>query len=110
MRAHDGAELRGRRARCALFAEPNRARVRVVAVGQEYGVDEEAVLGGSVEFVLEVDGRRRLEDRVMDVLRVCEMAAAREGLAREAVELAKGPRGCEPDEILIAARLLAYLP
>ena len=62
---------------------------------------------GTVEFVLCLPADRRLEDRVLDVLRVCELAAADEKLDPRQVRLVTPASEREPDEFLIAARLLA---
>ena len=58
---------------------------------------------GVAEFVFQEPAGRRLEDRVLDVVRICKVACATQGVDGEHVELAKD--GEVPDEFLIVEHL-----
>lgn len=107
IRAHDGTRLSGLRARTRLPAGRQQARIRIAEEGCDAEIDRGAVCRGAVEFVLRRPADRRLEDRVLDVLRVCELAAADEDLDPRQVRLVAPGEEREPDEFLIVARLLA---
>jgi hypothetical protein len=68
-----------------------------------------AVAGGLVEYVLQFPAGRRLEDRVLDVVRICELAAAKEGIHPSEVRLSSDPDQPVPDEFLIATELLVAM-
>jgi len=70
-------------------------------------VDLSAVRSGVTEYVLRCPEGRKLEDRVLDVLRVCELAAAKEGVRPHEVVLFTPESEPEPDEFLIAAQLIS---
>ncbi len=104
VRAHDGIRLWGLRARSRFGSHS--ARVRVVGPSDLPKIDSAAVLRGEAEFVFQEPAGRRLEDRVLDVLRVCHLAGEVSSSAAR-VELV-APAGCRaPDEFLIASQLLA---
>jgi hypothetical protein len=104
VRAHDGLRLWGLRAASRLGSTS--ARVRVVGPSDLPRVDLEAVAQGVLEIVLQAPPGRRLQDRVLDVLRVRQLAQeAVEGPAP--VELGVEPGRRVPDEFLIASQLLA---
>jgi len=50
------------------------ARVRVVGPSELPEVDRRAVQDGTVELILQEPAGRRLEDRVLDVLRIVQVA------------------------------------
>lgn len=103
VRAHDGVRLWGLRAR-SRFGTIS-ARVRVVGPSDLPQIDRQAIQRGEAEFVFQEPAGRRLEDRVLDVLRVCQVAVEVGTTAR--VELV-ATAGCPaPDEFLIATQLLA---
>lgn len=104
VRAHDGVRLWGLRAR-SRFGSTS-ARVRVVGPSDLPRIDSEAVLRGEAEFVFQEPAGRRLEDRVLDVLRVCHLAGE-VGAPASQVALVPPPAGPAPDEFLIASQLLA---
>jgi hypothetical protein len=104
VRAHDGVRLWGLRARSRFGTSA--ARVRVVGPSDLPQIDQRAIERGEVEFVFQEPAGRRLEDRVLDVLRVCQVAVE-VGSASARVELVAS-EGCQaPDEFLIATQLLA---
>jgi hypothetical protein len=104
VRAHDGIRLWGLRARSRFGASS--ARVRVVGPSELPRIDSAAVLRGEAEFVFQEPAGRRLEDRVLDVLRVCQLAGDVGGTPAQ-VELVPPADRPAPDEFLIASQLLA---
>ncbi len=104
VRAHDGIRLWGLRARSRFGSSS--ARVRIVGPSDLPKIDSAAVLRGEAEFVFQEPAGRRLEDRVLDVLRVCHLAGE-VGSTAGHVELVPPPAGPAPDEFLIASQLLA---
>lgn len=104
IRAHDGIRLWGLRARSRFGTHA--ARVRVVGPSDLPMIDSAAVLRGEAEFVFQEPAGRRLEDRVLDVLRICHLAGE-VGSTPAQVELVPPPAGPAPDEFLIASQLLS---
>jgi len=107
IRAHDGARLWGLLAR-PEWADGNRpARIRSVGPHQRPEIDRTTVEDGMADLVFQEPAGRRLEDRVLDVVRICQMAFATEGVDRFQVSFSC-PRGDQaPDEFLIAEQLFA---
>jgi len=106
-KAHDGVRLWGLMARCPMMQEAKEARIRVVGPAHPAEIEAHWVRGGSCEFVFQELAGRRLEDRVLDVLQVCELAASIEGIDRGLIRLDMATGGEPPDELLIAAELRA---
>lgn len=67
----------------------------------------DAITEGCLDFVWPIPPARKLEDRVLDVLRVWQVAVHYSGLAPEQVHLIAAIPGQEPDEFMIASRLLS---
>ena len=109
VRAHDGLRLTGLQGRRCLELTEIRIRLRLVPAGGLPEIDRDAVAGGVVEYALQFPAGRRLEDRVLDVVRICELAAAKEGLKPCEVQLCSPPGESDPDEFLIAAELLSAM-
>jgi hypothetical protein len=107
VRAHDGTRLWGLRAR-SRFGSAS-ARVRAVGPSELPQFDRQAVEQGLEEFIFQEPAGRRLADRVLDVLRVCQVAAEVGGRASQ-VQLAGDAAGTLTDEFLIASQLLAEEP
>lgn len=105
LRAHDGVRLFGLRAHSRLGASDQPARVRVVGPCDLPAIGLDAAERGGTEYVLQVPAGRRLEDRVLDVLRVCQIAAEDRPFDVDRVRLVAAEQ--EPDEFLIASQLLA---
>ncbi len=105
IRTHDGIRLFGLRARHRMGASSTPARIRVVGPCELPEVDTAKLRPGESEFVFQSPAGRRLEDRVLDVLRICQVAAQRDEVRGEDVRLVctDGQR----DEFLIASQLLA---
>jgi len=107
IRAHDGLRLTGLQGRRSLELTEARIRLRVVPAERIPEIDRQAVAGGVIEYVLQFPAGRRLEDRVLDVVRICELAAARAGVEPCEVQLYSPSGVPDPDEFLIASELLA---
>ena len=107
IRAHDGVRLYGLRAQNRLNVPHRSARIRMVGPCSLPEIDRRVVADGATEFVFQELAGRRLEDRVLDVLRVCQLASADVNIDAERVRLVVPDREHEPDEFLIASQLLA---
>jgi hypothetical protein len=110
IRAHDGVRLFGLRAQCRIQGPTRIARIRIVGPSDLPEIDPEAIMNGESEFVFQEPAGRKLEDRVLDVLRICRLAAEScvHAHQREQRCLRLLPNdGCEPDEFLIASQLLS---
>jgi hypothetical protein len=108
VRAHDGQVLRGLLARPTWQPGDRPAVVRSVPAGQTAAVDAETVRSGSVELVFEEPSGRALPDRVLDVVRVSQVALRTQGIDRLQIHfgcLESGDEG-RADEYLIADQLL----
>jgi hypothetical protein len=102
LRAHDGLRLWGLRCQSSFHVCPTGARIRQVETCQRPDACFDAVCEGRVDFVYQVPAGRKLEDRVLDVLRVLQLAASYSSLAPGAIAL-EG----DSDELMIAAQLVA---
>lgn len=107
VKAHDGLRLTGLQGRRSLELAGCRIRLRLVSADEQPEIDQKAVAGGVVEYALQFPAGRRLEDRVLDVVRICQLAAAKGGVEPRDVQLYSPPGEPNPDEFLIAAELLA---
>ncbi len=108
IKAHDGARLWGLLARPAWMRSSDRpAQVRVVGPAERPIIDREAVEDGSADLVFQELAGRRLEDRVLDVVRICQMARCTEGIDGCQVQFATPEDQRPPDEFLIAQQLMA---
>jgi hypothetical protein len=105
IRTHDGIRLYGLRAQHRHGAGSVPARIRIVGPCDVPEVDRTSLGEGETEFVFQAPAGRRLEDRVLDVLRVCQVAAQCEQVRADQVHLVSPDQ--EPDEFLIASQLLA---
>jgi hypothetical protein len=105
LRTHDGIRLYGLRAQSRLPVAEQQVMVRLVGPCDSPDLDRDAMSKGATEFVFQEPAGRRLEDRVMDVLRVCQIAAAQEGRSTRDVRLVFN--NDIPDEFLIVSQLLA---
>jgi hypothetical protein len=110
VRGHDGAKLWGLRAQSPFHPEPRGVCVREVCATELPEIRREIVAEGWAEFVLQVPAGRRLEDRVLDLLRVIQVALSMCGVTPESVRLEASESaagGRQPaDELVIAERLL----
>lgn len=109
IRAHDGAVLRGYLARPTWQQGDRPAVVRSVPAGQEPHIDLDRVRTGSAELVFEEPSGRALPDRVLDVVRVSQIALRTQGIDRLQIHFGcLAPEGADvlADEYLIADQLL----
>lgn len=106
-RAHDGARLFGLIGRCPLHKHGAPARLRLVGPADPPSIEKDVVEGGCVDVVLQSLPGRRLEDRVLDVLRLWDLATNLEGIDPARVRLDMVSRESAPDEFLIAEELRA---
>lgn len=109
LRAHDGLRLYGLRAHSRILGSTRPARVRIVGPSDLPAIDLDSISAGDCEYVFQEPAGRRLEDRVMDVLRICQLASETGCDNTRGVRLS-AEQGSEPDEFLIAARLLGGDP
>jgi hypothetical protein len=107
IRAHDGIRLFGLRGQSRFHTSHSAARVRMVGPCELPEIDRQAIQECGTEFVFQEPAGRRLEDRVLDVLRVCQLASSEENIDTERVRLFTPDPGQAPDEFLIASQLLA---
>jgi hypothetical protein len=107
LRAHDGVRLWGLRAGSPFHPEAQGAWIRETHSCELPEICMDAVTDGCLDFVWQIPAGRKLEDRVLDVLRVWQVAVNYSGLAPESVKLVAAIPGQESDEFMIASRLLA---
>ena len=105
LRAHDGTRIWGLRGTSPFHSATKGAAIREVASCDLPVVDTFQVAAGLVDFVFQVPAGRRLEDRVLDLVRVYQVAL-HGGLDPNDIRLVpSAEEGC-PDEFLIAGGLL----
>lgn len=109
LQAHDGERLSALLARSAFAQSGGTIRVRPAATGLGLRAEEPdwlAVEAGESDLVLQYPADRRLEDRVLDVLRVVEAACSIESVGGDRVAFTgEAPEPSLPDEFAIARRL-----
>lgn len=105
LRAHDGIRLFGLRAESHPNLTHTRALVRLLGPCESPEPDATELLQGGTEFLVQEPAGRRLEDRVMDLLRVVQLASHHCGRSLREVDLVA--EGTPPDELLIVSQLLA---
>jgi hypothetical protein len=106
VRAYDGLRLPGLVGKRSMAIGASRTRLRILPPERPPEVDMPAVRSGVIEYALQLPAGRRLEDRVLDVLRVCQLAASRESIRPQDVVLYSPDSETEPDEFLIASKLM----
>ena len=106
LRAHDGRRLWGLVGRPALGRRPCPALVRLVGPCQPPEVDADLVRRGTIEFVLQEQAGRRLEDRVLDVIDLFRIARTFDGVEPSEVRLFVPEDADAPDELRIARELV----
>lgn len=107
MRAYDGLRLIGLVGKRGMLIGFSQTRLRILPADQPPEIDLPAVRSGMIEYAVQLPPGRRLEDRVLDVLRICELAASRENIRPCDVLLYAHEGETEPDEFLIASQLMA---
>ena len=105
LKAHDGLRLWGLRGTSPFHPEPKGASVREVPATELPEIAIDSVAEGQVDFVFQIPPGRRLEDRVLDLLRVYQVAV-HFGVEPRQVHLVPHG-GCQaPDEFMIAIGLV----
>ena len=101
LRAHDGETLHAILARSAFTAEGAPVHLRLCGDLETCAVDWHAVEQGTSDLVFHHPPNRRLEDRVLDVLRLTEAACSLGSIECASVQYFAG---CQPlpDEFVIA--------
>lgn len=105
LRTHDGCRIWGLRGASPFHPSPSGASIRRVEATELPEIFLDALADGEVEFVYQVPAGRRLEDRVLDALRVRQVALHM-GLDPDAVRLVSDSPERTPDEFLIAEELI----
>ena len=108
LRAHDGQRLWGLLARPGFHRGARPARIRVVGPSERPEIDVQILQQGEAELVFQEPPGRRLEDRVLDVVRVCQLAQGTEGVDGGRIRFHSVDENREPDEFLIAQQLLEF--
>lgn len=104
IKAHDGSRLWGLRGQSPFHLVPKGCCLREVAAHEPVEIDLDVILGGRVDLVFQVLAGRRLEDRVLDVIRARQVAENC-GLEPDEIEFLTAEGHREPDEFMIAQRL-----
>ena len=100
LRAHDGAKLTALLARSAFADVGSEIRLRACPEAQGDQLDFATVEGGGTDLVLQYPPERRLEDRVLDVLRIAGAACSLEQIDASHVTLHTRD-SCVQDEFAI---------
>lgn len=106
LRAHDGTRLWGIKAQSNFHPEPQGIWIRQFGSTDAPAACLDAIYEGCVDFALQIPAGRRLEDRVLDALRVWRAAQETCDLEPARIHFTPAPASDEPDEFLIASRLL----
>jgi hypothetical protein len=105
LRAHDGELLTGIRGQSPFHPCPKGASIRQAGPDEDLELSIDAISQGCVDFVYRVPPDRRLEDRVLDALRVWQ-AALNGGVDPSNVSFEPSLPSEAPDEFMIAEKLL----
>jgi hypothetical protein len=105
LRAHDGVRLRGLLAR-SLLAQARAELHLAIGLGEHQELDWEGIARGRPELHFEPVPARRLEDRVLDLIRVAQAARSLAGMGESPTRLVPPLDLPLPDEVQIAERLL----
>ena len=109
VRTHDGIRLFGLRGLSTFHPHPTGALLRLVGAFERPEICQDTIAEGVAEFVFQVPAGRRLEDRVFDVLRLRQLVSSTHDLAEQDIRLSWNEGDREPDEFMIASRLLVEL-
>jgi hypothetical protein len=99
--AHDGVSLRAFLARSAFHNQPEGVRIRPCHDLTTCAIDWRSVEAGLTDVVFPRLVERRMEDRVLDVLRLIDAVASVERVGEASVHLHVG-MGALPDEFVVA--------
>jgi len=101
-RAHDGTSIWGLVGRCPLLNGPQPASLKLLNASETALIDTTKVEEGRTQFVVQIPPGRRLVDRVLDALRLRQIALGFALIDTGDVEFDRGQGG---DEVLIARQL-----
>jgi len=101
LKAHDGEALAALLARSAFHRQGRSIRVRLCHDLGTCAIDWRSVEKGATDVVFRHPPDRRLEDRVLDVIRLIEAAASIEQVGLDSVRLCSGLEPL-PDEFVLA--------
>jgi hypothetical protein len=105
LRAHDGVKLWGLRGSSRFHPEPTAATIREVEIGELPAVDLDAIAEGTLDFVFQIPAGRRLEDRVLDLVRIYQVVL-QSGIDPERIRFSPRDPDHAQDEFVIAAGLV----
>lgn len=103
LQAHDRAPIRALLGRSAFARHGELVGVRVADSEVSDELDRAAIEAGRTDVLVLLSPRRRLEDRVLDVLRVVEACCSLESVDCDQVVLGPGPHA--RDELVVAGLL-----
>lgn len=106
LRAHDATRLWGIQSRSTFHPEPKGVWVRQFGTTEAPAPWLEAIYEGCVDFAWQLPPGRKLEDRVLDLLRVVQSAGESSEVDPRCVRLLPPLDGSEPDELVIVEQLL----
>jgi len=101
LRAHDGARLNALLARSAFAGAAVEVRLRTCVDLEGASLDWSAVEAGGTDLVFSYPDNRRLEDRVLDVLRIVGAACSVESIDCQKIAFRPSDSGVQ-DEFAIA--------
>ena len=107
LRAHDRVRLRALFARSVVLFPRPELHLELVSDLDRPRLDWDAIADGQPQLAVERIAGRRLEDRVLDLLRVIQAARELAELTEGPLSLQTGPADDRRDEIMIVNRLLA---
>lgn len=101
-RAFDGERLWGFMGRCPILSGVQPATLRMVNASQPIIIDLELVQTGITQCIIQLPAARRLEDRVLDALRLTEVAGSIQQVDAARVQFEGDNTPYVPDEVRIA--------
>ena len=104
-RAHDGVRIWGLVGRCPFLRNDQPAALRLVGAAEAPRIDVATVEQGRTEFVVQIPAGRRLVDRVLDALRLRQIAAAYAHIDASRVAFLEDGARSVPDEVRIVDKL-----
>jgi hypothetical protein len=105
LRTHDQQRLWGLRGLSPFHPDPKGALLCAVSAAELPQVDPALLAEGQAHFVYQVPAGRRLEDRVLDALRVLQTVLELVQLTSDRIHLIGQANEDEPDEFMILRRL-----
>ncbi|MFT5151825.1 MAG: hypothetical protein ACI841_001812 [Planctomycetota bacterium] len=107
LRAHDGTTLWGLLAKSQFHKGARPAEIRVIGPSERPEVDKTVLEDGIAQLIFQEPAGRRLPDRVLDVLRIAQMALATDGIDHDRISFCHPKDNQMVNEVIIAEQLLA---